>query len=122
MRGGNVYKAHSDDDWLIRACEPYAEKYPQNRGLMIHLIETMIRQRYFEKAEKQIHRMQLDSGEEYLRQVILGDLELAKGNVDHAKAIWNTVSENDSMGQYEIGERVFSCFPLHKAGKKSRGD
>ncbi len=105
VRGGGVYKAHSDDDWLIRVCEPYAKKYPQNLGLMVHLIEAMIRQRYFEKAEEYIHRMQPGSGEEYLRQVLSGDLELAKGNADHAKAIWNTVSEDDSMGQYEIGER-----------------
>ena len=105
VRGGGVYKAHSDDDWFIRVCEPYAEKFPQNRALMIHLIEAMIRQRYFEKAEKYIHLMQPGKGEEYLRQVILGDLELAKGNEDHAKEIWNTVSEADSMGQYEIGER-----------------
>ena len=105
VRGGGVYKAHSDDDWFIRVCEPYAKKYPQNLGLMVHLIEAMIRQRYFEDAEKYIHLMQLDSGEEYLRQVYFGDLELAKGNVDHAKAIWNTVSDSDSMGQYEIGER-----------------
>ncbi len=105
VRGGGVYKAHSDDDWYIRVCEPYAEKFPQNLGLMFHLIEAMIRQRYFEEAEKYIHLMQLESGEEYLRQVFLGDLELAKGNVERAKAIWNTISENDSIGQYEIGER-----------------
>ena len=105
VRGGGVYKAHSDDDWFIRVCEPYAQRFPQNLGLMVPLVEVMIRQRYFEKAEKYIHQMQLDSGREYLRQVILGDLELAKGNVDRAKAIWNTVSENDSMGQYEVGER-----------------
>ena len=105
VRGGGVYKAHSDDDWLIRVCEPYAKKYPQNLGLMVHLIEAMIRQRYFEKAEESIRRMQPGSGEEYLRQVLSGDLELAKGNAARAKAIWNTVSEDDSMGQYEIGER-----------------
>ena len=49
--------------------------------------------------------MQLDAGKEYLRQVYFGDLELARGNLDNAKAMWNTVSENDSMGQYEVGER-----------------
>ena len=105
VRGGGVYKAHSDDDWFIRVCEPYAKKFPQNFKLMSYLVEAMIRQRYFEKAEEYIHLMQLDDGKEYLRQVYLGDLELAKGNIDNAKAIWNTVSENDSMGQYEVGER-----------------
>ena len=105
VRGGGVYKAHSDDDWFIRVCEPYAQKYPQNFKLMFDLIEAMIRQRYFERAEEYIHLMQLDNGKEYLRQIYLGDLELARGNIENAKAIWNTVSENDSMGQYEIGER-----------------
>ncbi len=105
VRGGGVYKARSDDDWFIRVCEPYAEKYPQNLGLMAHLIEAMIRQRYFEKAEEYIRLMQPDSGREYLRKVYLGDLALAKGDADRAKAIWNTVSEDDSMGQYEAGER-----------------
>ena len=105
VRGGGVYKAHSDDDWFIRVCEPYAKKFPQNFKLVSCLIEAMTRQRYFEKAEEYIHLMQLENGKEYLRQVYLGDLELAKGNIDNAKAIWNTVSENDSMGQYEAGER-----------------
>lgn len=104
-RGGGVDKAHSDDDWFIRVCEPYAKKFPQNLKLMSYLIEAMIRQRYFESAEEYIHLMLLDHDQEYLRQVYLGDLELARGNIDNAKAIWNTMSENESMGQYEVGER-----------------
>ncbi|MBP5726763.1 MAG: helix-turn-helix transcriptional regulator [Clostridia bacterium] len=28
VRGGSEYKFHSDNDWFIRVCEPYAEKYP----------------------------------------------------------------------------------------------
>ena len=105
VRGGGAYKAHSDDDWFIRVCEPYAEKFPQNSQLIVMLIEAMIRMRYFERAEKYIHLMQLDDSEEYLRQVYLGDLELARGNLDNAKAIWDTVPEDDSRGQYEAGER-----------------
>ncbi|MDE7326709.1 MAG: helix-turn-helix domain-containing protein [Lachnospiraceae bacterium] len=105
VRGGGNYKAHSDDDWFIRVCEPYAEKHPQNFKLMVMLIEAAIRMRYFEKAEKYINRMQLDNNKEYLRQISLGDLELAKGNLDNAKAIWNTIPAQNSMGQYEAGER-----------------
>ncbi len=105
VRGGGVYKARSDDDWFIRVCEPYALKYPQNRALMVHLIEAMIRQRYFEKAETHIRRMHLDPGEESLRTVYRGDLALAKGDAEAAKAVWSTVSQQDSMGQYEVGER-----------------
>ena len=126
VRGGGAYKAHSDDDWFIRVCEPYAEKFPQNSKLMVTLIEAMIRMRYFERAEKYIHLMQLDASKEYLRQVYLGDLELARGNPDQAKAIWDTVSEDDCMGQYEAGERfnrineydrAIKCFQnaFHKA-------
>ncbi len=117
VRGGGVYKAHSDDDWFIRVCEPYAKKYPQDHKLMICLIEAMIRQRYFERAEEYIHLMQLDNGKEYLRQIYLGDLELARGNIDNAKAIWNTVSEKDSMGQYEAGERFNRINEYDKAIK-----
>lgn len=105
VRGGGVYKAHSDDDWFIRVCEPYAKKFPQNYWLMLSLIEAMIRQRYFEKAEECLHLMQLDNGKECLRQIYLGDLELARGNIENAKTIWNSVSENDSVAQYEAGER-----------------
>ena len=105
VRGGGAYKAHSDDDWFIRVCEPYAEKFPQNTQLIVLLIEAMIRMRYFEKAEKYITQMQLNESEEYLRQIYLGDLELARGNFNHAKTIWNTVSEDNCMGQYEAGER-----------------
>ncbi len=105
VRGGGVYKAHSDDDWFIRVCEPYAEKFPQNIRLMALLTEAMIRAGYFGKAEKYIHQMQLEDDREYLRKVYLGDLELAKGNLGNAKAVWDTVSAEDSMGQYEVGER-----------------
>lgn len=104
-RGGGVYKAHSDDDWFIRVCEPYAKRFPQNTKLIVMLVEAMIRMRYFDKAEDHIRMMQLDSNDEYLRQIYLGDLELARGNLDHAKAIWNTISEENSMAQYEAGER-----------------
>lgn len=37
VRGGGAYKAHSDDDWFIRVCEPYAKEFPQNRLLMVLL-------------------------------------------------------------------------------------
>lgn len=105
VRGGGAYQAHSDDDWFIRVCEPYAKEFPQNRQLMVLLVEAMIRMRYFEKAEEYINLMQSEQGKECLRQVYLGDLELARGNLDKAKAIWNTISEKNSMGQYEVGER-----------------
>lgn len=45
VRGGGAYKAHSDDDWFIRVCEAYAEKFPQNTQLIVMLIEAMIRMR-----------------------------------------------------------------------------
>lgn len=105
VRGGGAYKTHSDDDWFIRVCEPYAKKFPQNVPLTVMLIEAMLRLRYFERAEEYIGRMQLDDRKEYLRRIYLGDLALAKGNADRAKEIWNAISENDSMGQYEAGER-----------------
>lgn len=105
VRGGGAYKAHSDDDWFLRVCEPYAKRFPQNIQLMVMLVEAMIRMRYFEKADEYINLMQPDSSQEYLRKIYLGDLALARGNLDDAKAIWDTVSEQDSRGQYEVGER-----------------
>ncbi len=105
VRGGGIYKAHSDDDWFIRVCEPYAKKYPQNAELIVMLVEAAIRMRYFEKAEEYINLMQPDNSKEYLRRICLGDLELARGKLDDAKAIWDSISEVDSRGQYEAGER-----------------
>jgi len=40
VRGGDVYQAHSDDDWFIRVCEPYAQKFPQNSKLITLLVEA----------------------------------------------------------------------------------
>ncbi|MDE7211952.1 MAG: helix-turn-helix domain-containing protein [Lachnospiraceae bacterium] len=105
VRGGGIYKVHSDNDWFIRVCEPYAQKFPQNYRLISKLVEAMISMRYFDKAEEYINRMQLDDSTQYLRQVYLGDLELAKGNPENAIAIWNAISGDDSMGQYQAGER-----------------
>ena len=50
--------------------------------------------------------MQPDDGREYLRRIYLGDLELARGNTESAKAMWDAISEDDSRGQYEAGERL----------------
>ena len=105
VRGGGAYKAHSDDDWFIRVCEPYAREFPQNVQLMDLLVEAMIHMRYFDKAEEYIQLMQPERSKEYLRQIYLGDLELARGNGDDAKAIWSAISQENSMGQYEAGER-----------------
>ena len=105
VRGGGVYQVHSNDDWFIRVCEPYAQKFPRNTNLITMLVEAMIRMRYFEKAEQYIDLIQLDDSKEYLRQIYRGDLELARGNLDKAKAIWNAISKDDSLAQYETGER-----------------
>ncbi len=41
----------------------------------------------------------------YMREVLLGDISLAKGNEDAAKDIWSTVPKENWLGQYEVGER-----------------
>ena len=105
VRGGGAYKFHSDNDWFIRVCEPYAQKFPHNYLLITKLVEAMISMRYFDKAKEYINLMQLDHSTEYWRQIFSGDLELAKGNPDNAIAIWNSISEDDNLGQYEAGER-----------------
>lgn len=105
VRGGSDYKQHSDNDWFIRVCEPYARKYPQNVGLYRMLIEAMISKKYFERAEELLGTVQFDGENKYMREVFLGDIALAKGEETKAKEIWNSVPKGDWLGQYEVGER-----------------
>ncbi len=105
VRGGSEYKYHSDNDWFIRVCEPYARKYPQNIGLYRTLIEAMISKKYFDRAEELLTAVQFKGEHKYMREVFLGDIALAKGDEAKAKEIWNLIPKTDWLGQYEAGER-----------------
>lgn len=105
VRGGGEYKYHSDNDWFIRVCEPYARKYPQNIGLYRMLIEAMIGKKYFERAEELLTVVKFAGENKYMKEVFLGDIALAKGDAVKAKEIWNTIPKTDWLGQYEAGER-----------------
>ena len=91
VRGGGEYKQHSDNDWFIRVCEPYARKYPQNIGLYRMLIEAMISKKYFERAEELLLAIKFAGENKYMKEVFLGDIALAKGDATKAKEIWNSV-------------------------------
>ena len=105
VRGGSEYKYHSDNDWFIRVCEPYARKYPQNIGLYRVLIEAMISKKYFDRAEELLTAVRFAGEHKSMKEVFLGDIALAKGDESKAKDIWNTVPKTDWLGQYEVGER-----------------
>ena len=105
VRGGGEYKQHSDNDWFIRVCEPYARKYPQNINLHRMLLEAMISKKYFDRAEELLTAVQFKGEHKYMREVFLGDIALAKGDEAKAKEIWNLIPKTDWLGQYEAGER-----------------
>lgn len=105
VRGGSEYKYHSDNDWFIRVCEPYARKYPQNIGLYRMLIEAMISKKYFDRAEELLGAVKFVGENKYMKEVFLGDIALAKGDSGKAKEIWNTIPDTAWLGQYEVGER-----------------
>ena len=105
VRGGSEYKQHSDNDWFIRVCEPYARKYPQNIGLYRMLIEAMVSKKYFDRAEELLGAVKFTGEHKVMKEVFLGDIALAKGDEAKAKEIWNSVPESDWLGQYEAGER-----------------
>ena len=105
VRGGSEYKYHSDNDWFIRVCEPYARKYPQNCNLYRMLIEAMISKKYFERAEELLDAVAFDGENKYMKEVLLGDIALAKGDVETAKEIWLTIPNDNWLDQYEVGER-----------------
>ena len=115
VRGGSEYKQHSDNDWFIRVCEPYARKYPQNYRLYQMLIEAMISKKYFERAEELLGGAQFEGENKYMREVFLGDIALAKGNAQAAKDIWNTIPKENWLGQYEAGERFNRLNEYEKA-------
>ncbi len=115
VRGGSEYKYHSDNDWFIRVCEPYARKYPQNIGLYRMLIEAMVSKKYFDRAEELLAAVKFAGENKSMKEVFLGDIALAKGDVAKAKEIWNTIQEKDWLGQYEAGERFNRLNEYEKA-------
>ena len=104
-RGGDEYKFHSDNDWFIRVCEPYARKYPQSTGLYRLLIEAMISKKYFDRAEELLDAAQFEGEARCMKDVFRGDIALAKGDMQAAKEFWSAVPESDWLGQLEAGER-----------------
>ena len=104
-RGGDEYKFHSDNDWFIRVCEPYARKYPQNSGLYRLLVEAMVSKKYFDRAEELLDAAQFEGEECCMKDVFRGDIALAKGDAQAAKELWSAVPESDWLGQFEAGER-----------------
>ncbi len=115
VRGGSEYKQHSDNDWFIRVCEPYARKYPQNIGLYRMLIEAMISKKYFDRAEELLHAVKFAGENKFMKEVFLGDIALAKGDAVKAKKFWSNIPKEDWLGQYEIGERFNRLNEYEKA-------
>lgn len=103
--GGDIYSFRSGNDDFISVCEPYAQKFTANYRLCEMLTEAMISMGYFDKAEALINEMKLNSETECMRNIFLGDIENAKGNIEGAKKLWRTVPADSHKGQYEIGER-----------------
>lgn len=106
VRGGSEYKYHSDNDWFIRVCEPYAKKYPQNESLCSNLVEAMIGQQYYDRAEEVICLMQPSAENKYVKEILRGDIQVRMGNVGAAKEIWAMIPRDDWSAQYEVGERL----------------
>lgn len=117
VRGGSEYKYHSDNDWFIRVCEPYAKKYPQNIGLYRMLIEAMISKKYFDRAEELLATVKFAGENKSMKEVFLGDIALAKDDVTKAKEIWAVIPTTDWLGQYEAGERFNRLNEYEKAIK-----
>ena len=115
VRGGSEYKFHSDNDWFIRVCEPYARKHPRNSGLYRMLIEAMISKKYFDRAEELMNAARFENENRYLKEILLGDIALAGGNEQKALEIWNAVPKDDWLGQYEAGERFNRLNQYEKA-------
>ena len=105
VRGGSEYKQHSDNDWFIRVCEPYARKYPQNISLYRMLIEAMVSKKYFDRAEELLGAVKFAGENKFMKEVFLGDIALAKGDAAKAKETWSNIPKEDWLGQYEAGER-----------------
>ena len=115
VRGGGEYEQHSANDWFIRVCEPYARKYPQNRNLYRMLIEAMISKKYFDRAEELLNAVQFEGENRYMKEVLLGDIAQARGEAQKAKDIWNSIPEDDWLGQCEAGERFNRINEYEKA-------
>ena len=105
VRGGDEYKHHSDDDWFIRVCEPYFNKHPQNTKLCAMLTEAMTAAKYYDRARNLLDVARFSKEDEFMKELLLGDISAAQGDIKGAKEIWDTIPKTDWRMQYEIGER-----------------
>lgn len=79
------------------------------------VIEAMISKKYFKRAEELLDMVQFEGENKHMREVLLGDIALAKGNDQTAKDIWNTFPKENWLGQYEVGERFNRLNEYEKA-------
>ena len=105
VRGGDEYKHHSDDDWFIRVCEPYFDKHPQNTRVCAMLTEAMAALKYYDRARALLDKARFSKEEAFMKELLLGDISAAQGDIQTAKEIWDTIPKTDWRKQYEIGER-----------------
>ena len=66
----------------------------------------MVSQQYFDRAEEIIHVMQPSGEQKFMKDILMGDVQVKRGNTQAAKEIWATVSIEDWRAQYEVGERL----------------
>lgn len=78
------------------------------------LIEAYIDMRYFERAIEMLDKLK-DIEKSSVLDIFRGDIEFARGNIEAAKFIWNSIDKADQSNQYEVGERFNRMCEYDKA-------
>lgn len=105
-RGADRDIFDSGNDWFLRVCAPYAEKYPANYRLGEMLVDALLEARDFDTAAAYIARMKENGGyPDALADILAGDATLARGSLAEAMKMWDAVHPADGREWYELGER-----------------
>jgi tetratricopeptide (TPR) repeat protein len=75
----------------------------------------MVSKKYFDRAEELLAAVKFSGDNRYMKEVFLGDIALAKGDLAKAKEHWNAVPKEEWLGQYEVGERFNRLNDYEKA-------
>ena len=79
------------------------------------LIEAMISKKYFSRADALLKEARFEGENRYMKEVLLGDIALGRGDEQKAKELWGSIPKGDWLGQCEAGERFNRLNEYEKA-------
>lgn len=138
-----AHKGVCGDEWwdnhfaLIQFCEDFLREHPRNFECLYALIENLLADKRFDEAAPYVQQLRTLPGREQQTLIYEGDIQLGRGDLSGAIALWNrAVTEHPTvwqaycsradrmkkLGRYEEALQDYEqCFIMQKPPRISDG-